>query len=300
MLGANRPATRTWLRNIRQTLNRRRLRRLPLFPTFVMAGMVLMAVTAPWLSSYPPNIAELRDQLKPPMSVAGDGGTYWLGTDAFGRDVFSRLAYGSRVSLAVAIAGTVAAGTLGVALGLVAAIMRGPIEAAVMRTVDLSLAVPSLLIALALAVAVGPSFLNVILIIVLIYWSRFARQVFGEALSILARDYVAAARVAGAGMFYIGTRHVLPNLLHSIAVIASLIAGQLVLLESTLSFLGVGIPPPTASWGNMVSDGKNFLETAPWISFSPGIALLLLVLAMNLFGDWVRDHLDPRLRQVLL
>ena len=275
-----------------------RVGRWPWFPVSVLVGAVLIAILAPWLAPHSPTIGDLRDRLEPPAWASGGSATYLLGTDTLGRDVLSRLIYGSRVSLLVAGLGIAVCGGIGTLLGVLAAYRRGFIDAFIMRAVDVSMAIPPLLVALAMGLIVGPGLRNVLFIIFLVYWGRFARQARGEALSIMARDYVAASRVAGGGARQIMFRHLIPNLLDSIVVLGSLVMGHLILLEATLSFLGVGVPPPAPTWGNMVSEGRGFLYAAPWLSILPGMAMLLVVLAANLLGDWVRDHLDPRLRQV--
>ena len=273
------------------------IRNCPWFPAIILTSAVLIAIFAPLLAPHSPTLGELGDRLEPP-SWAGGTSKYILGTDTQGRDVLSRLFYGSRVSLLVAVLGLVVAGGSGTVLGILAAYRRGFVDTLIMRAADASLAIPGLLFAMALAVILGPQLWNVIIVIALIYWSRFARQARAEALSIMARDYVAASRVAGGGAMQIMFRHIAPNLLDSIVVLGSLVMGHLILLEATLSFLGVGVPPPAPTWGNMVSEGRGLLADAPWLSISPGVYMLLVVLAMNLLGDWLRDHLDPRLRQV--
>ena len=272
--------------------------RWPWFQVSVLVAAVLIAILAPWLAPHSATVGDLRDRLEPPAWVSGGSTTYLLGTDTMGRDILSRLIYGSRVSLLVAGLGITVCGGTGTVLGVLAAYRRGFVDAFIMRAVDVSMAIPSLLVGLTFALVVGPSLWNIILIIFLVYWGRFARQARGEALSIMARDYVAASRVAGGGAGQIMFRHVIPNLLDSMVVLGSLVMGHLILLEATLSFLGVGVPPPAPSWGNMVSEGRGLLLQAPWLSILPGVVMLVVVLAANLLGDWIRDHLDPRLRQV--
>lgn len=286
------------VRRLRDVGRRWGVGRWPKLAILVWAGVSVVAIFAPLVAPYPPNIGELGDRLTPPFWYAEGSTEYILGTDRQGRDVLSRILYGSRVSIMVAVLGTIIAGGIGTFLGMLAAYMGGFADSILMRLVDVSMAVPPLLVALALAVILGPGFWNIIYIIALVFWGQFARQARGEALSVMARDYVAASRVAGGGGWQIMLRHVLPNLQDTMVVLATLVLGHLILLEASLSFLGVGVPPPDPSWGNMVSEGGSLIREAPWLSIAPGVALLVLVLATNLFGDWLRDHLDPRLRQV--
>jgi peptide/nickel transport system permease protein len=248
------------------------------------------------LAPYPPTEQNLPDRLRPPAWVAGGSLAHPFGTDLFGRDVLSRVVYGARVSLSVAIIAILVAGAVGTAVGLVAGYFGGLSEIVLMRVVDAFLAVPAILVAIVLASTIGPSFQNVVIVIGLLYWPRYARQIRAETLSIKERDYVQLARIAGCSSTRILTTHVLPNLVPSLMVLASLQVGSAIILEATLSFLGVGIPPPEPAWGVIVEDGRGMLASAWWISLFPGIAIAVTVLAFNLTGDWIRDRLDPRLR----
>lgn len=274
----------------------RELRSLPLVPMICIAALLVMAIGAPWLTPYPPTEQSLLDRLKPPFWIDGGELAHPLGTDLFGRDVLSRVLYGARVSLSVALTAIVVAGSIGTSVGVVAGYFGGFVEMILMRLVDAFLAVPAVLVAIVLASTLGPSFENVVVVIGLLYWPRYARQVRSETLSIKRSDFVALARIAGASTPRILLTHILPNLVPSLMVLASLQVGAAIILEATLSFLGVGIPPPLPAWGVIVEDGRGMLATAWWISLFPGIAIALTVLAFNLTGDWVRDRLDPKLR----
>jgi peptide/nickel transport system permease protein len=277
---------------------RTRGRQLPWFAGAVLAALVLAAIFAPALSPQSPTAGDITTKLIPPLWMEGGDPEHPLGTDRFGRDVLSRIIYGSRISLLVSIIAIGVAGTLGTALGLVAGYRGGLTDTILMRLTDVGLSLPTILIAVVMVAVSEPSFQNVILVIALLLWPRFARQIRGETLGIKEQDFVALAVVAGRSSAWIITRHIFPNVVPTLLVISTLQVGYVILLEGTLSFLGVGVPPPNPAWGLMIADGRGFLATAWWISLFPGLAMLLTVLAVNLMGDWLRDHLDPKLRQV--
>ena len=237
------------------------------------------------------------------VSRAGGSSKYWLGTDQLGRDILSRIIYGARISLLAAVVTLGVGGSIGVILGLVAGWYGGVIDESIMRFVDILLAIPLVLIALAMVATLGTSLTIIVAVLTIFIWPRFARQLRGEVLQLKNMDFVALARVAGASTPRILFIHIFPGTINTLIVVATLQVGIVILLEATLSFLGAGVPPPTATWGGMVSDGRNHLaggfETGSWwISTFPGVAIMLTVMSLNLFGDWLRDKLDPRLRQI--
>lgn len=228
----------------------------------------------------------------------GGSSQYLLGTDHLGRDMLSRIIHGARISLIIAVVTLGIGGIIGTTLGLAAGYSGGLVDELVMRIVDIFLAMPLVLVAIVLVVALGQSFALIVAVLVLFIWVRFARQVRGEVLQLKTMDYVALAKVAGASTPRILFVHLFPGVVNTLIVVATLQVSIVILVESTLSFLGAGVPPPTPAWGSMVANGRDVLADAWWISTMPGVAILLTVLSLNLFGDWLRDTLDPRLRQV--
>ena len=273
-------------------------RRVPWIPILIMTIMVSMALFAPILAPYSPIDQTLRDKLLPPFWAEGGSTQYILGTDAFGRDMLSRLIYGARVSLMVAAVALIAGGGVGLVIGIVAGYVGGAVDNALMRLVDAAFTFPAILFALPLAVTMGQGFVTLVLAISLLLWASFARVIRGEVLALKQRDFVALARVRGCSSARIMLTHILPNVLNTFMVLVTLNIGGVIIAEASLSFLGAGIPPPTPTWGLMVSDGRGRIAEAWWVSLIPGIAITLLVLSVNVFGDWLRDRLDPRLRQL--
>src|SRR5262252_2101924 len=275
-----------------------RSRELPWFAGAILIALVLTAVFAPYLAPQSPTEGDITQKLIPPFWMEGGEAGHPLGTDRFGRDVLSRVIWGSRISLLVSLVAIGVAGTLGTLLGLISGYRGGLIDSLLMRCADIGLSLPTILIAVVLVAVSEPSFQNVVLVISFLLWPRFARQIRGETLAVKEQDFVALAVVAGRSSTWIISRHIFPNVVPTLLVISTLQVGYVILLEGTLSFLGVGVPPPNPAWGLMVADGRGFLATAWWISLSPGLAMVLTVLAVNLMGDWLRDHLDPKLRQL--
>jgi len=228
------------------------------------------------------------------------GGTlsYPLGTDKVGRDILTRIMYGSRISIVVASISILIAGTIGTSLGIIAGYFGGWIDSLLMRTVDISMSIPIILLALVLVVALGASFGTIITVLVLLLWAYYARMARGLTLSVREQDYISRAVVVGASHFRIMRVHIFPNIFNSLVVLATLQVGFVIVVESTLSFLGAGIPKPTPAWGLMVADGRELIVSHWWVAFFPGFAILLVVMSMNLLGDWLRDKLDPHQRQL--
>lgn len=274
------------------------IRTWPLLPVGIVGTLVLMAIFAPMIAPHDPKRGDLLDRNTPPVWAEGGSSKHLLGSDPLGRDVWSRVVFGARISLIVAaiVLSTGAVG--GVVVGMVAGYIGGNLDEVLMRLVDLTFAVPFILVALVVVIVFGQSLGMIIILLIVFGWGGFARQVRGETLALKTYDYVASAKIAGATSPYIMSRHILPGLFNTVMVIASLRVGTLILSEAILSYLGVGVPPPTPAWGAMVSDGRDYIATAWWISFFPGLAIFLTVLGFNFLGDWLRDRLDPRLRQL--
>jgi peptide/nickel transport system permease protein len=264
--------------------------------TFV-GFFVLAALLAPIIEPHDPLAQDVARRLKPPGYVDPRAGPFWLGTDGLGRDILARVIEGARVSLLVGAGGAGLAGVIGTALGLTAGYAGGWWDTLVMRATDVFQAIPFTVLAIAVAVILGPSIRNVIIVLGITSWVNYARLVRGETLVQRHGEIVLSARVIGAGHARILLRHVLPQVLASITVLASLLVGSMILFEASLSFLGLGIQPPMPSWGNMVLDGVEPIRVAWWVSFFPGLAILVTVMGINLVGDWLRDTLDPRQRQ---
>jgi len=277
----------------------RQLKRYPLVSLGILViVLVIPAIFAPWVAPHDPFLGTLSNRLTPP--VWQDGGTmeHILGTDKLGRDILSRIIYGARVSLTVSLIAIFVGGIIGTVLGLISGYFGGKTDAVIMRLVDISLSLPTILLALVLVAAVGPSFGVVITVLIVLLWARYARLTRGETLAMKERDFIARARVAGASHTRIMFKYLFPNVFNSLIVLATLQVGYVILLESTLSFLGAGLPRAEPAWGVMVADGRELIVTAWWVSMFPGVAIMLTVLSLNLLGDWLRDHLDPKLRNL--
>ena len=276
----------------------RRRQRLPIVALSIITVFVLSGLLAPLLRLPDPLEQSLRLKFRPPVWEERGSWSAPLGTDRLGRDVLSRIVWGARVSLAAGVVTVLLASAFGAAIGLLAGYYGGRVDTALMRVTDATLSFPVILLALILAVTVGPSFGNVVIAIAVILWARYARVIRGQVLTLMELDFIAQARIAGAGPWRIITRHLLPNTFNTLVVLVTLQVGYVIIVEASLSFLGAGIPPPTPAWGSMIAEGRDFVTTAWWVSVLPGLAILLVVLAFNLLGDWLRDTLDPKLRQL--
>jgi peptide/nickel transport system permease protein len=272
-------------------------RRIPrgAIPLAVVAGYVIVALAAPLIAPHSPDQTSLATRLLPPFSSAG-GTRYLLGTDDLGRDVLSRVLYGARVSLAVAAVAVIVSGAGGVALGLIAGWRRGWLGIVIMRLADIALSVPFLLIAILVVAVLGPSLVNVVICLAMVRWPRYTRITYATVLETRERGFVRGVVALGAPGRWIVLRHILPEVAPLAVVVATLELGLMVIFEASLSFLGLGVQPPTASWGTMLSEGQQYVATAWWLATFPGLALFGLVLAVNMLGDAVRDRLDPARR----
>ena len=274
-----------------------RARRYPLIPIAILLFLlVIPAIFAPIVSPHDPHMGSLSSRLTPPFWQEGGSIEHILGTDKLGRDMLSRIIYGARISLTVSLIAIFVGGIIGTVLGLISGYYGGRTDSVIMRLVDISLSLPTILLALVLVAAVGPSFGTVITVLIVLLWARYARLVRGEALAIKELDFIARARVAGASPVRIMYRYIFPNVVNSLIVLATLQVGYVILLESSLSFLGAGLPRAEPAWGVMVSDGRELIVTAWWVAMFPGIAISLGVFAFNLFGDSLRDWLDPKIK----
>jgi peptide/nickel transport system permease protein len=262
----------------------------------IVLVVVICAVLGPTLAPHDPDQHNLRARFQAP-GFQDESGTYWLGTDQLGRDILSRVIVGSRVSLIVGIAAVVIAGTIGVIYGMVSGFAGGPVDATLMRVADGLLSIPFIILAVAISGVVGPSLLTLILILGFTGWVTYARITRAEVLVLRELDYVTAARLVGRRGFGVMFRHILPNILTSAIVLAALQVSTTILAESSLSFLGLGVQPPTITWGVMLADGRQYVGSAWWMATFPGIAITVTVLGVVFLGDWLRDVFDPRLRR---
>lgn len=271
----------------------------PLIPTLILLSIAIVAVFADVLAPHDPQVGNLVRRFRPPFWQQGGSMDYPLGTDHVGRDVLSRLIFGARVSMIVGLAAVFVAGSIGTVLGIVSGYLGGWVDQVIMRVTDTWLALPALTFAIFLAAIVGPSELNIIIILGGVYWTRYARVIRGEVLSLKEREFVRLAVVAGCSKRVVMWRHILPNVINSTIVLATLMLGVVIVTEASLSFLGVGVPPPKPAWGLMLADGKKGLMVGYWwLTVMPGVCIMLMVLSANLLGDWLRVKLDPQLRQL--
>jgi peptide/nickel transport system permease protein len=275
-------------------------RELPLLPLAILVPFVLIAVFANTIAPYDPTEPIPGAKIfEPPFWMQGANPAALLGTDFQARDILSRLIFGARVSLIVGVTGTIVAGGIGTTLGILSGYLGGWVDQVIMRITDAWLALPGLVFAIFLATMVGPSMWNIVIILGAVYWTRYARVIRGEVLSLREREFIKLAEIAGASSFRVILRHVLPNVLNSAMVLASLTIGVVIIAEASLSFLGVGVPPPQPAWGSMLADGRSMLMVGDWwLTVFPGLGIMLVVLATQLLGDWLRVRLDPQLRNL--
>jgi peptide/nickel transport system permease protein len=275
-------------------------RELPVLPMAILVPFILLALFAGFVSPYDPTEPIPGAKIfEPPFWVQGANPAALLGTDFQGRDVLSRLICGASVSLIVGVTGTIVAGGIGTTLGILSGYLGGWVDQVIMRVTDAWLALPALVFAIFLATMVGPSMWNIVLILGFVYWTRYARVIRGEVLSLREREFVKLAEIAGASRSRVILRHILPNVVNSAMVLASLTIGVVIIAEASLSFLGVGVPPPQPAWGSMLADGRSMLMVGDWwLTVLPGLCIMMVVLATQLLGDWLRIRLDPQLRNL--
>lgn len=261
----------------------------------IITIVILCALTANFISPFDPGLQNLEKKtIEPAWSESGDI-HHLLGTDQLGRDVLSRLIYGSRITLTVAFFGTIVAGIIGITLGSISGYYGGKADSIIMRIADIQLAFPFILLALFIVAVLGPGLRNIILVAGISGWVRYARLVRGEILFVKEMEYVESIRALGAKDSRILIKHIIPNVISPVIVIATLEMAKIILMEAALSFLGLGVPPNVATWGRMLSEGRVYIFTAPWLCILPGLAITITVLGVNLLGDWLRDYLDPKI-----
>ena len=268
-----------------------------LFGFVVVVVFVLTALGAPLVAPDNPVKTNLRQRLAPPMASIQDQASV-LGRDQLGRDILSRIIYGSRVTLVVAATSVILGGLVGIALGLLAGYFGGWVDRVLMRLADVQLSLPMMLLALIIVAVLGPSLTNLVIVLALTSWTRYARIVRGDVLSLREREFVLSAIAAGADAKRIIVYHILPNVISAAVVVGTLELARVIIMESALSFLGLGVQPPEPSWGRMLADGRSYMASAWWLATFPGLAIMILVLGVNMLGDWLRDHFDPRLSGV--
>jgi len=277
---------------------RRQIDRIPWISiSTIVVLLILPAIFADVITVHDPLRGILADRLTPPMWLDGGSSTYPLGTDKQGRDILTRIIYGARISLTVSIVTIFIGVVIGSTLGLMAGYLGGWVDRIISWLIDTFFSLPYILLALVIVAAIGPSFATIIFILSITIWAPFARQVRGETLSVREEEFIARAQVAGSPRWRILFKHILPNITNTLIVLATLQVGVVILNEASLSFIGAGIPRPNPAWGLMVADGRDQVLIGWWLSFFPGLAILLVVLALNLTGDWLRDYMDPKLRQ---
>src|SRR5204863_6196317 len=271
----------------------------PMVPITILAVLALLAIFADVIAPHDPQVGLLGERFRPPAWQQGGSTAHLLGTDHVGRDVLSRLIFGARVSMVVGFTAVIFAGVVGTVLGILAGYLGGWVDQVIMRVTDAWLALPALVFAIFLATMLGPSMWNIVIILGAVYWTRYARVIRGEVLSLREREFVKLAEIAGASRLRVILKHILPNVVNTAMVLASLTIGVVIIAEASLSFLGVGVPPPQPAWGLMLAEGRSTLMAGMWwLTIAPGLCIMLVVLATQLLGDWLRTRLDPQLRNL--
>lgn len=282
-----------------EVLSKSRFRSYPFISGIIILLFVLLAILGKSITPYPANETNLREKFLPPFWQEGARMAHPLGTDMLGRDMLSRLIVGARVSFIVSLLALALGGVPGAFLGILSGYYGGKVDAILMRAADATLAFPIILLAMLLAIVLGPSLQNVVISLGLVLWARYARVIRGEVLSVKERDFVALARVAGASNARIMYKHIFPNIRSTFLVLLTLQVGWIIIVEASLSFIGAGIPGPDPVWGSMIAKGREYVTIAWWIPFFPGLAVAAVCLSFNMLGDWLREMLDPKLRQVI-
>jgi len=273
-------------------------RDLPITVIVLLLPVLICGVFGQFFTPYNPGAINPALALRPPSWLVGEGWTNFLGTDYLGRDVLSRVILGARTTLIVSFVGVILAGLVGVLLGVLAAYFGGWLDTLIMRIVDIQMSMPPILLALLISAALGAGLTAVIVVIAIVFWTQYARVIRGETLSVKQRDFVVMAKLVGCSPRRILLRHIFPHIIDSAVVVATLQLGVAVMVEAALSFLGLGVQPPAVAWGKMIAEARLYIATAWWLPTFPGAAIMVTVLGANLWGDWLRDKLDPKLRQI--
>lgn len=274
------------------------LKRFPIIPILFLMPLIIFGIFGNLIAPHDPYLIQPSLKLTPPAWMNGGNWTFFLGSDPMGRDVLSRLIVGARSTLIVSLCGVAVAGFVGVLLGMIGGYSQGVLDNLIMRITDMQMSIPPILLALLLAAVLHGGLTSIIVVIGITFWVPYARVIRGETLSLKQRDFVALARIAGCSSGRILVRHIFPNIISTITVLVTLQLGSAIMVESALTFLGVGLQPPGVAWGLMIADGRMYISTAWWIPTFAGLAIMVTVLGANLMGDWLRDTLDPRLRQL--
>lgn len=273
-------------------------KRYPIVPALCLLPVIICGIFGPLFYPHDPTLMNLGGALKPPAFLPGGEFSYFLGTDHMGRDLLSRLIEGARISLLISVFGVLLSGFIGCSLGMLAGYMGGKTDEVIMRIVDAQMSIPAILLTILLAAALGVGVTTIIVAISVVFWTAYARVIRGETVSLKQREFVVLAGVTGCSRARILIKHIFPNLISTITVLATLQLGRAILIEASITFLGVGLQPPDSAWGLMISEGRMYMATAWWIPTFAGLAIMVTVLGSNLMGDWLRDKFDPKLRQL--